>query len=290
MNSELNPGLTEKVMTPIDMVKRDSFGYILAMSDERARKARWKASGWVVALSFFFILPYHTNILGGFIISSFSIAVLLVQRFRTQALSVSGLKVTWAQVGVAAMVFFALSFVFPVFIDRLVAPEGYNYAFRLHWRGIIDRVGQVLNEEVVLRSLLMTALIAIFPRRQLVAFAAALIFALLHVALYGLGEAGLWLKPLAVVNLAIFGWAANWLYLRWGHVLLSFAVHLAWNFNRFNGRFNHFNGIRAREAFTFNLIEARPEVTALIAGIFCTIMIAETVLIRVTVRSGNEKS
>lgn len=98
-------------------------------------------------------------------------------------------------------------------------------------------VFQVLNEELVLRGLLLTVL-AVRTRRHpaLASAAVAAVFSGLHQALYPLKD-GSWLGFGALLNLFLFGVWANAAFLRSRHIGWGLAVHLGWNLNRFTGDF-----------------------------------------------------
>jgi membrane protease YdiL (CAAX protease family) len=95
---------------------------------------------------------------------------------------------------------------------------------------------QVFHQEIVLRGLLLGTLASRISSRGVLAVGVAIAFAGLHPLLY-------WWRWDMVVNLTTaltlfsFALATNLLFLRTRHIGYAFAVHAAWNLQRFGTRY-----------------------------------------------------
>lgn len=121
------------------------------------------------------------------------------------------------------------------------------------FRWWILRIFQALNEEIVLRAVLIAALASVIKNRFLLAAIPAFLFAILHFVFYGFLNQT-WLILPSFITLLCFGIIANYLFIRFGHIWYGFALHLAWNLQRFNGDIL-LGGQKLSEAQTFILIE-----------------------------------
>jgi membrane protease YdiL (CAAX protease family) len=131
---------------------------------------------------------------------------------------------------------------------------------------IVNRIFQPLNEEIVLRALLLGLLANLCSHKMTLSISTALIFAALHQAMYALSPFGL-LTPLnmeALITLFCFSWAANALYFATGHIGFGVVLHVAWNVWRFFGPIYQ-NGLELNEAQTFNILEGSIPVMVLVS-------------------------
>jgi membrane protease YdiL (CAAX protease family) len=115
------------------------------------------------------------------------------------------------------------------------------------------RICQPLNEEIVLRALLLGFFAHFFTHRAYLAIIAALIFSLLHFLIY-YGALGERLDVLTLLTLFFFGLAANALYLTFNHIGFGYVIHLAWNWWRFSGNIVK-DGVTLNEPQTFDALE-----------------------------------
>jgi membrane protease YdiL (CAAX protease family) len=92
---------------------------------------------------------------------------------------------------------------------------------------------QTLNEEMVLRALLLTTLTQILKVRFLLSIAVAGVFTLLHFVLYRFGPPQTALSVQALTALLLVGFAFNEFFLVTGSIAVPWAIHLGWNLTRF---------------------------------------------------------
>lgn len=118
----------------------------------------------------------------------------------------------------------------------------------------VQRICQPLNEEIVLRALLLGFFARFFKHRAYLALLAALVFSLLHFLLYYYGALATKLELSTLFTLFFFGLAANALYLTFHHIGFGFVIHFAWNWWRFRGPIVK-NDIPLNEAQGFNILE-----------------------------------
>lgn len=158
--------------------------------------------------------------------------------------------------------------------DRLSGFFGrYPLLSRTLWR-----ICQPLNEEIVLRALLLGFFARFFSHRAYLAIIAALVFSGLHLLIYYFGQMDTQLDLSALLTLFFFALAANTLYLTFNHIAFGFMIHLAWNWWRFAGDIFKDN-ILLNEAESFNALEGNWLVFLFVAGltlifVFC-LMIRE---------------
>lgn len=196
-----------------------------------------------------------------------------------------GLEISLRQTIYCVAAFFLSLVVFQVIIQNQLRVGGFFQIFRLpdpflgkenifKFSWLIVRIFQPLNEEIVLRALLLGFLGQFCSQKRFLSIYVALIFAGLHQVMYALSPFGL-LTPLninALIALFCFSWAANELYFRFGHIGYGVALHIAWNIWRFFGPIYR-NGHELNEAETFNILEGSTPVMVLVA-LMCIICVA----------------
>jgi len=127
---------------------------------------------------------------------------------------------------------------------------------------------QTLNEEMVLRALLLTALAHILKVRFLVSIVVAGFFTLVHFVLYRFGPPQTSLSVQALTALLLMGFAFNEFFLATGSIAVPWAIHLGWNLTRFgNNWIGQGPSGTLQQGPDFNLIEGNPEVIALVAAL-----------------------
>lgn len=114
---------------------------------------------------------------------------------------------------------------------------------------------QVLNEEILLRALLLGWLKRQLHSELLIMLVTTAVFAGLHILLY-VWLADVRLEPGPLVTLLSYCLIANLLFLRSGHIAFAFALHAGWNLNRFTAVYVD-GGQRLSEAQSFNAIEGQ---------------------------------
>ena len=156
------------------------------------------------------------------------------------------------------------------FIPVLTRLAGCSY---VSWEAFSARISpafQAFNEELVLRALLLGTLLRTFNRPRAVSTIAALSFASLHFGFYHYHPMGADLRPLVLVNLALFAFACNQFFLESGHIGYGVALHVGWNLYRFGGYYVR-GGRPISEADAFNAIEGSPWNTLLIVTVFFSV-------------------
>ncbi|MHC4515905.1 MAG: CPBP family glutamic-type intramembrane protease [Planctomycetota bacterium] len=98
---------------------------------------------------------------------------------------------------------------------------------------------QSFNEEMVLGWLPLMALRRWLKSSAAAALLLALVFAVLHVALYRFGTQQTWLNATTVWSLFAVGTLRNALILGTGHIGLAWALHAAWNWTMLAGHWRH---------------------------------------------------
>lgn len=183
-----------------------------------------------------FVVPYGLNASWKFIPST--LAILAVYRFlvpdafpQVLGLSIPARSIPWILVVLAASLVGA-----KILADHLALVHGLHAATQpldVGWR--LLPIFQVLNEEMLLRAALLWHLRRLTRSTAVISVGAAAAFVLLHLVFYRVG-AGETLPPGALLSLFFFSLAGNEVYLQTGHIGYPFAVHVAWNLQRF-GRY-----------------------------------------------------
>jgi membrane protease YdiL (CAAX protease family) len=125
---------------------------------------------------------------------------------------------------------------------------------------------QTLNEEVVLRALLLTALAHIVKVRLATSISVAALFVVLHFVLYRLGPPHVALSIQSLNTLLLAGLAFNEFFLATGSIAIPYGVHLGWNLTRFgNDWIDQSSSYSLQQGVDFNLIEGNSRVIALAA-------------------------
>lgn len=188
--------------------------------------------GWWTAFLGIFLLPYAQVSWWSFPLSTGALLVLALIRWRREALARLGLPTRAATVVACLGAFAVLAFL----LRQGMEVFSYPYVL-LPWP--LARVAvfpfQALNEEIVLGFLLLTALVRRGARPVLAALGVAVVFGLLHFALYRFGTFGRSLEGTTLATLVAVGALRNALILLPGHVGYAWALHAAWNVSMFGG-------------------------------------------------------
>lgn len=145
---------------------------------------------------------------------------------------------------------------------------GNENIYKFSW--LVNRIFQPLNEEIVLRALLLGVIAKYSSHKMTLSIVVALIFAALHQVMYAYSPLGL-MTPLnmqALITLFFFSWAANVLFFATGHIGFGVVLHIAWNIWRFFGPIYH-NGQELNEAQTFNILEGATPITITVSIMCC---------------------
>jgi len=179
-----------------------------------------------------------------------------------------GVRIPWADLARAAMLLIVGLWVTGWLLDSIATASG----VRVDQHRPAFSLSQVFHQELVLRALLLGALVDRVRPPIVLAAAAAVLFAGIHPLLFW-WQAGLVLPLTTSLSLFCFGLASNWVFLRSGHIAYSFALHAAWNLQRFGGLYVDANtGRPISEARSFALIEGSGLAVLagalLVAGVF----------------------
>lgn len=124
-------------------------------------------------------------------------------------------------------------------------------------RWLFNQFFQALNDELVLRAVVLTIALRRFGHSKRVVVILSILFALGHSAAYGLD--GVRISATALISLFAFAVIANALFVRFRHIGYGFALHYAWNLSRFNTDY-YVDGRLLSEGETFNYVEGNASV------------------------------
>lgn len=249
--------------------------------------------GWIFYPLIFliFIWPYtwQTNILltfgaWRFLLATLAIIVCATLFFKKTWISILGFPQTARQIIACVLTAILAFLIFYIIINFTLSEGGYKLqAFNvgrsseyfgryplLSWTFL--RFSQPLNEEIILRAILLGFFARFFTHRIFLAVIAALIFSGLHLLFYYAGPMAVQLDTMTLLTLFFFALAANSFYLTFNHIGFGFAIHLAWNWWRFSGDIIK-DGVVLNEAQTFNIIEGSMPVFIFVSSLslFCVI-------------------
>jgi membrane protease YdiL (CAAX protease family) len=220
-----------------------------------------------LAVLFIFLVPYTLGwAWGWWKFAGASIGVVLLWRWARPEGFVADLGIRVRRIDFA----WALSLLLVVgigascLIPRILRQHGYIRGHNdLAWM-LLAMPFQTLNEEMVLRALLLTALAHILKVRFFLSIAVAGVFALLHVVLYRFAPPHATLSVQALTTLLFAGFALNELFLATGSIAGPWAIHFGWNLTRFgNDWIGQSSPGRIPQGADFNWVEGNPWVIAL---------------------------
>ncbi|MCR9145251.1 MAG: CPBP family intramembrane metalloprotease [bacterium] len=232
----------------------------------------------LIALILIFLAPYIFRIPWRFAWASALLLVCALAALRGGGLELLGLRAPPLQIAAALVPGVAVWWCASLVLVRLSARHNFSFVPFDSIELLIGKpLFQSLNEEMILRALLLGLLLAWRPAARhwmggqrawvlMTATVAALIFSGLHWIFYNwLSDVGL--RPGTLLSLFFVGFALNAFYLRSGHIYFGIAIHAGWNLVRFGGRFYSGDSLEyIRYAHTFNLLEGDPAVIAASCG------------------------
>lgn len=227
-----------------------------------------------------FILPYLSLAFGAyrFLVATALICLCAAACYGPSWVKVMGLHMRFKQVVFCAITFAVALPCFYWLIQHAITqagghyspydPAGFAHYYGLfpHFSLLVQRLTQPLNEEIVLRALLLGLTAQVFSNRALLSISAALVFSSAHFVLYYFGALAIPLDIAALATLFFFSLAANALYLSFGHIGFGLALHVAWNWWRFSGDI-WVGKTLINEASSFNLIEGSWPVLLIVAAL-----------------------
>ena len=214
-----------------------------------------------------FLVPYTLGWAWGwwkFVGSSIAI-VLLWRCSRPKTFMTDlGFRLRYTDLALAILSLLVVGIIASRLIPGVLRPHGYVLGHRDPEWMCLAVPFQTLNEEMVLRALLLSALAQIVNARLLVIATVASVFVVLHFVLYRFGPPHAALSVQALATLFLAGLAFNELFLATGSIAVPFAIHLGWNLTRFgNDWIEQGSSKPLPQGLDFNLIEGDWRVTGL---------------------------
>lgn len=138
---------------------------------------------------------------------------------------------------------------------------------------------QTLNEEIVLRAMLLYLLIRLKWNSWIIALIPAILFSAIHFAFYYFNNRGNEgsIEFFALISLFMFSISGNLIYLKTKNIGIPWALHCGWNFNQFGNIIKPIDKNSPNivsEFMTFNLLEGSGSIV-----VFSTILSIISVLI-----------
>lgn len=167
-------------------------------------------------------------------------------------LRVFGLRMSAQQAALSVGVFLGLLPLASLVLFRLVVVEPLSAQTAGTVLSRTHQLFQVLNDEIVLRAVLLGTLVRAAGHPKAIVLLTALAFSFGHYVVYRLGAVQVEWPALA--SLFSFGVIANCLFLWSRHIGYGLALHFAWNLLRFDNVY-YLAGRPLSEGATFNYIE-----------------------------------
>lgn len=223
---------------------------------------------FIVLVAISLAIGYNINYWWKFIPSTVLILALTRLFFPENWIKYLGVRVSKTEV-TGAILLCALFFFIARSLILWSLPEGYDLVIGYDGWGymaLVTTVFQALNEELVFRGLMIQLFLYWKVKRWVIIIVPGVIFSLLHWFFYKYSlsniHSGILGFP-ALITLAIFGASAGMIYLRARNILMPWALHMAWNFNRFSLIRTDEPYKKINEASSFNLLEGAPTIVAL---------------------------
>jgi membrane protease YdiL (CAAX protease family) len=220
---------------------------------------------WAISLAYLaFLLPYTLGwSWNWWKFPVVAIGIVLVMRFGDPEHYAESLGLRFKpQIMAAALaVFFVTNFCFDKWAGPLLQQQGYEPARTsdaLFWK--LSVLCQAWNEEMLLRSFLLFSVAAVMPG-IIGNVCVSAVFALGHPLYYAVVNPEVDFSARAVLTLFLFSLGSNALYYLTRSLLLPFAIHAGWNFNKFGDEWrNAHTKEPLGEIEGFGLVEGNPAV------------------------------
>ncbi len=191
-----------------------------------------------------------------------SLMILLVWCWARRKHFAADLGIRWREVdlGAAGLSLLVTGFLASYLIPWVLRPHGYirSPGGEPLWRFLAVPF-QTLNEEMVLRALLLTVLARVMTVRLTASAATAFVFVALHFLLYWSRPPHTVLAVPALATLFLIGLVLNESFLATRSIAIPFGIHLGWNFTRFgNDWVQQDSGDYLEQGMGFNMIESNP--------------------------------
>lgn len=245
---------------------------MMPASDRRVALERIQDAVFILAILGLFAAPYVVSLgrpLLQYLMPDALILLVVIWRFRERALRRIGLAIPARDFIVALASLAAGLLLVENMLDAITEMGGLVISGHRPFYSLT----QVFHQELILHGLLLGTLASKFPLRYRVALSVALVFALIHPALYW-WQWGLLLPATTTLTLFCFGLATNLLFLRAGHIAFAFAAHAAWNLIRFGTVYLR-NGVPISEAESFADIEGSTIVLGASLALLLVVLLLE---------------
>lgn len=172
-----------------------------------------------------------------FIPSSFLIVLVVFIFYPKSWQRLLGLEVSLKDLLMGGSICFVFSFV-SYFAIKASLPHGYQLGFGSHWQfsSFVNSFFQSLNEEFLFRALLINGLLFLGWSQTKIVFIPAVFFAFSHWFFYKFNLSHVnhgTVELKALLTLFFFGVSMSLIFLKTKIIIIPFALHAAWNFNRF---------------------------------------------------------
>lgn len=233
-----------------------------------SQMARWGLGALLVIA---FLVPYNLDTWWKFFAASAAMLVIGRWLWREGTLRVLGLAIPKRELVISGILTVLFAILVRVLVLNVCTANHIVFDTSMyHWGWKVNPIAQVLNEEIVFRALLLAGLVRFFRNPMLAATLSAVAFAAAHWVLYSTMN-GISLPATTLTTLFAFGMASSLLFLRFGHIGYSCALHLGWNLTKLEGTFIN-ESVQPphwlHEGEGFVLIEGAPSITALSLVLF----------------------
>lgn len=233
-----------------------------------SQMSRWGLGAFLIIA---FLVPYNLDTWWKFFAASAAILVIGRWLWRGDALRVLGLAIPKRELVLSGILTVLFAILVRVLVLNVCTANHIVFDSSMyHWGWKVNPMAQVLNEEMVFRALLLAGLVRLFRNPMLAATLSSVAFAAAHWVLYSAMN-GISLPATTLTTLFAFGMASSLLFLRFGHIGYSYALHLGWNLTKLEGTFINQSvqpPHRLHEGEGFVLIEGAPIITALALVLF----------------------
>lgn len=224
--------------------------------------------GFIIAFVFF--LPYFLDFWWKFAFSTSIIFLFAHRIWRQQWRYFLGLTIPARDILICAALFGVLFFGFRILIFYQLR----KLSIQFHGVGLIwclAVIFQVLNEEIILRAILLRYTSKLLNSANLATFLTAAIFSSLHFLFYNIAQ-GVHLSNFALIALFFFWLISNRLFLTFNHIGFSYIFHLAWNLTRFTSEYFYHNQ-KISEGSLFNQLEGSPVIVVTLMGLYLVVFL-----------------
>lgn len=219
-----------------------------------------------ILLWFNFLIPRGLSFWWSYILAAIAILLVARQLWPGQTLSKLGLTMSWRALLGTVLLTAGFAILVRGLTLAICRSQGIGFdTTSIPEHSWVTPFFQSLSEEIVFRALLLTWLASVMKGRVRAALLSSLIFSGAHWVFYFFYN-GVFLTPATLISLFAFSLVTALLYLRFGHIGYSYALHLGWNLTQLEG---NFYGVYQGQSFwltegqVFLLLEGSPQIVAL---------------------------